>query len=91
MKIHLGPFASPAGNILGNRRGIVKGRRKFEDLGGNSRQAWLVETGGNPTNSRMSQILVVPEPPYFLASFSRDLDSGEESNGTRLLNFQYLQ
>ena len=65
MKIHLGPFASPAGNFFGNRRGIVKGRRKFEDLGGNSRQAWLVETGGNPTNSRMRQILVVPDPPLF--------------------------
>ncbi len=89
-KIHLGPFASPAANIFGNRRGIVKGRLKFQDLGGESHDTWLIETGGNLSNSRMSQILIVPEPPYFIASFSRDLDSGEESKGTRLLSFQLL-
>ena len=90
MKIHLSPAITPVGSILGHRQGIVKDRREFKDAGGRKHNAWLIETGGNLSSSRMGQLYLIPEPPYFLASFSRDLDTGQETDGTRLLSFRYL-
>lgn len=89
-KIRLDPFVSPAGNIFGIRDGVVKGRRQFRDLSGKTHSAWLLERGGNLSSSRMGQIYVTEQPPYFLARFSVDLDSGEETRGVRLKSFQYL-
>ncbi len=89
-KIRLDPFASPAANILGTRSGIVKGRREFTDLSGQSHAGWLLESGGNLSSSRMAQIYITDRPPYLLARFSVDLDSGEETKGLRLKTFQYL-
>ncbi len=90
MKILLGPFITPGVNIFTHKQGIVKGRKEFVDAGSQKHNAWLIENGGTLSSSRMGQIYVAPQPPYFLASFSRDLDSGQETNGTRLVSFQYL-
>ena len=90
-KIRLDPFTSPAANIFGIRSGIVAGRREFTDVSGKSHAGWLLEDGGNLASSRMTQIYVTDRPPYFLARFSVDLDSGEETRGIRLMKFQFLE
>ena len=90
-RIRLDPFISPAANIFGTRSGIVKGRREFTDLSGKSHTGWLLESGGKLASSRMGQIYVTDQPPYLLARFSVDLDSGKETRGVRLKKFQYLE
>lgn len=89
-KLRLHPFASPAANIFGVRSGIVKGRREFTDISGTSHTGWLLEDGGNLSSSLMSRIYITDQPPYLLARFSVDLDTGEETRGVRLKTFQYL-
>lgn len=90
LKIRLDPFLSPAANIFGTRSGIVKGKTHFEDVSGGRHPAWLLESGGNLAGSRMGQIYVTDRPPYFLARFSLDLDTGKETRGIRLIKFQLL-
>ncbi len=90
MKVRLDRFVSPTSTVFGYRSGIVRGKRDFTDLSGQKRKAWLLEQGGNLASPRMGRIYLIDEPPYLLARFSVDGETKKETQGIRLLSFQYL-
>ena len=89
-KIRLDPIHSPPTTILGARFGHVVGPTQFVDVSGNSHEAVLVESPGRASSPRVTRYYLVDRPPYLLARFSFDNESGKEFRGTRLVSFTAL-
>lgn len=92
-KILLHPYHSPTSNPLSSTSyAVVSGTREVLDSAGISYTARVLETSGNFSMSspKMSQILVLDSPPYYLGTVTRNLDSGELRPFITLRSFQYL-
>lgn len=84
-KINLGPFVSPQGNVLTSTTfGHVVGRRAFVSAGGQTYDAWVIETSRNPSSPKVSHVYVTQQPPYYLGTETVDLDTGERKRFTWL-------
>lgn len=90
-QIRLDPFYGVASNVFSAAPSIVVGPASFEDPSGTVWETWMVDQLGNPNSSRVSRMHLVAEPPYLVARYSHDLETGEDSRGHRLVAFQLLE
>ncbi|MGI9628250.1 MAG: hypothetical protein ACR2QM_15560 [Longimicrobiales bacterium] len=90
-KIRLDPYVGVTSNAFSAGPALVEGRGSFEDPTGKAWEAWQVDVMGSPGSPRVSRMQLVPEPPYLVARYSHNLETGEDSNGQRLVAFQYLE
>lgn len=91
MKLRLEPYAGVTSNAFGAGPALVEGQGSFEDPTGRVWEAWAVDVIGSPASPRVSRMQLISEPPYLVARYSHDLETGEDSNGLRLVSLQYLE
>lgn len=88
--IRIDSYDGVTANGFGNGPAVVVGPSTFEDPAGESWDTWQVDQLGNPSSARLNRLQLVPRPPYLIARYAHDLETGENLRGMRLVSFQYL-
>lgn len=89
-RLRFDPFFGITANAFNATPGIVEGEVTWVDPTGEGWGAWQIDQLGSPSSPRVNRTMVVAEPPYLLARYLHNMETGEDSPGQRLVAFQYL-
>lgn len=89
-RVRIDPFFGITANAFNATPAIVNGRTAFTDPTGQNWDAWELDQMGSPSSPRVNRTVLLPEPPYLVARYLHNLETGEDSPGQRLVSFQYL-
>ncbi len=94
MKINLQPYYSPQANVLATKfYAIVTGQEMMTDLSGQQHQAWVLESSDyfSLASPKMRKMYLTDRPPYYLGSYTVNLETGETTPYVVLRDVTLLQ